>query len=247
MGGVEKEQGRVSLLLKQIAEKLESETAFLLAPSTETPGVWIIPDGWIYREKAFPTDLSISDETDLIEKALSEESVVLDTEIGDVIPEPLAKSGIESAIVSAVGYPNGEALLVICNSKKLVGRPPFQARYTRADEELAVVMARVLSIDGLGKLIHNDIVDVESRAKDAQTKDTWIREKGELLKIHPGWFVAYQNGKRIAFEPSLNRLVAALDEKLGTPRRPCEFHEIVERPSVERGPSPRLWPARTRG
>lgn len=76
-------------------------------------------------------------------------------------------------------------------------------------------------------------------------KDTWSREKEELLKTHPGWFVAYQNGKRVALEPSLDRLVAALEEKLGKPRKPCEFHEIVELPPVRRGPSPRLWPIRT--
>lgn len=246
-GRVEKEQRRVSFLLKEIAEKLESETAFLLAPSGEMPKVWTIPAGWIYSEKEFPTDLSISDETDLIKKALSEESIVLDAKIGDIIPEPLAKSGIESAIAVAVGYPNREALLVVCNSKKLVGRPPLQVRYTRADEKLAVVMARVISMDGVGRCIHKKIVDIEPRVKATQTKDTWTREKGRLLSIHPGWFVAYQDGKRVALEPSLDRLVAALDEKLGTPRKPCEFHEIVERPSVERGPSPRLWPARAKG
>lgn len=84
------------------------------------------------------------------------------------------------------------------------------------------------------------------RQETAKTmKDTWSREKGELLKTHPGWFVAYQDGKRVALQPSLDRLVAALDRKLGKPRKPCEFHEITERPPVRRGPSPRLWPVRT--
>lgn len=242
-GRIEKAQRRVPFLLKEIAEKLESQTAFLLAPSGEMPEVWTIPEGWIYSEKEFPTDLSISDETDLIEKALSEESVVLDTKIGDILPEPLAKSGIESAIAAAVGYPNPEALIVVCNRKKLVGRPPFQVRYTRADDELAVVMARVISMDGVGRFIHKKIVDVEPMVKDTESKDTWNQEKERLLNIYPGWFVAYQDGKRVALEPSLDRLVAALDKKLGTPRTPCEFHEIVERPAIRRGPSPRLKPA----
>ena len=70
-------------------------------------------------------------------------------------------------------------------------------------------------------------------------RDIWSREKEQLLKTHRGWFVAYQDGERVALEPSLDRLVAAMDEKLGSPRKPCEFHEIIEQPLVERGPSPR--------
>lgn len=69
----------------------------------------------------------------------------------------------------------------------------------------------------------------------------WDIEKEQLLKTHPNWFVAYQDGKRVALEPSLDRLVVAMDEKLGSPRKPCEFHEIVEQVAVKRGPSPRLW------
>lgn len=67
----------------------------------------------------------------------------------------------------------------------------------------------------------------------------WSGEKEQLLNTHRGWFVAYQDGERVALEPSLDRLVAAMDEKLGSPRKPCEFHEIIEQPLVERGPSPR--------
>ena len=76
------------------------------------------------------------------------------------------------------------------------------------------------------------------------SRTSWDKEREELLKTHLGWFVAYQNGKRIALESSLDRLVAAMDEKLGSPRKPCEFHEITERVPAERGPSPRLWPSR---
>jgi len=79
--------------------------------------------------------------------------------------------------------------------------------------------------------------------QDIRRDDIWNREKGELLKTHHGWFVAYQDGKRVALEPSLDQLVFALEEKLGMPRRPCEFHEITELPMVRRGPSPRLRPA----
>jgi len=238
-GGVEEDLDRVSLLLKEITEKLESETAFVLTPSKETPGIWTILEGWIYSEKEFPTDLSVSNEADIIKKTLLEESMVLDTKLEDRIPEPLEKLGIESVIAVAIGYPKREALLVVCNRKKLVGRPPFQIHYTKADGELAVVMARVISMDGVEKLIHK-----KSTEADQTVKDIWSKEKEELLKTHLGWFVAYQEGKRVALEPSLDRLVAALDKKLGKPRKPCEFHEIVERPAFQRGPSPRLMPAR---
>ncbi len=147
----------------------------------------------------------------------------------------------------SVGYPKREALLAVCNSKKLVGRPHFQVRYTRADVELAVVMARVISMDGVGRFIHKKNTEVEPMVKDTRGEDAWSREKENLLKTHPGWFVAYQDGERIALEYSLDRLVTALDEKLERPRKPCEFHEIVERPAVQRGPSPRLWPTLTSG
>jgi len=75
-------------------------------------------------------------------------------------------------------------------------------------------------------------------------QDVWAREKPELLRTHRGWFVAYQDGKRVALEPLLDRLVAALEKRLGTPRKACELHEIVESPSPPRGPSPRLKPAK---
>ena len=244
-GRVAEGQSRISLLLKEIAEKLESETALLLAPSAEKPEVWTIPKGWVYSEKEFPIDLSISDKSDIVKRTLSEESVVLDAKLEDAIPEALARLSIESAIAVAVGYPRREALLLICNSKKLVGRPPFQVSYTKADGELAMVMARVISMDGVGKFIHKKIAEVKPMVEESHNRDAWSREKGELLRTHSGWFVAYQDGKRVALESSLDRLVAAIDEKLGTPRRPCEFYEVVEQPAVERGPSPRLWPAYT--
>jgi hypothetical protein len=67
----------------------------------------------------------------------------------------------------------------------------------------------------------------------------WAKEKPELLRTHPGWFVAYHEGRRVALEPSIEQLIGALDELLGRPRRPCEYHEIVARPAPRRGPSPR--------
>lgn len=234
-GRVEEGRKRITLVLKEIAENLDSEMAFLLTPSIETSSIWRIPAGWIYSEKDLPTDFSICAEEDIIKKSLLEESVVLDSKTGDRIPEPLARLGIKSAIGVALGYPEREALLIICNGKKLVGKIPFQVHYTKADNELAVVIARVISLDGVERFIHKEITGMKP-------KNAWAREKERLLKTNRGWFVAYQEGKRVALEPSLDALIAALDKDLGTPRKPCEFHEIIERPPVRRGPSPRLMP-----
>jgi len=68
----------------------------------------------------------------------------------------------------------------------------------------------------------------------------WSREKPRLLRSHRGWFVAYRGGRRVALEPTIERLLAALDDRLGTPRKPCEFHQIVEESPTRRGPSPRI-------
>ena len=110
-----------------------------------------------------------------------------------------------------------------------------------------VVRGKVISTGRAEKSVSEGFAEANTMVKEFQREDIWNKEKERLLKTHRGWFVAYQNGKRVALEPSLDRLVAALDEKLGTPRKPCEFHEIVERPPVRRGPSPRLWPTRAQG
>jgi hypothetical protein len=70
--------------------------------------------------------------------------------------------------------------------------------------------------------------------------DAWSREKPRLLRSHRGWFVAYRGGRRVALEPTVERLLAALDDRLGTPRKPCEFHQIVEEPPSRRRQSPRV-------
>ena len=241
-GGVEEGPSRVSLLLKDISENLVSEAVFLLAPSGEKPKVWTIPEGWVYPENWVSKDFSISDRTNVIKKALSEEYIVLDPNIGNKMPLFLEKLGVKSAIAAAVGYPEREALLMICNSKKAIGNPPLY--YTMKDANFAVVIARVISMDGVGRFIHKKITEVEPMG-ELQNRDVWSEEKDDLFKTHPGWFVAYQDGKRVAFEPSLDRLVAILNEKLGVPRKPCEFHEIIEQISFRRGPSPRLKPTKS--
>ncbi len=68
----------------------------------------------------------------------------------------------------------------------------------------------------------------------------WAREKPRLLRTHRGWFVAYQGTRRVALEPTVERLLAALDERLGSPRKPCEFHQVLSEHPTRRGPSPRV-------
>lgn len=53
----------------------------------------------------------------------------------------------------------------------------------------------------------------------------WIKEKTELLKTHPGWFVAYQDGKRIALAPDYDSLLTAFDVVFDGNLGPVEFHE----------------------
>lgn len=68
----------------------------------------------------------------------------------------------------------------------------------------------------------------------------WLNEKPELLKTHEGWFVAYQDGTRVALEPDCDKLTKAVDEALGAHRRPVTFHEIIDQPVIQGGPSPRM-------
>jgi hypothetical protein len=70
----------------------------------------------------------------------------------------------------------------------------------------------------------------------------WAKEKPRLLRSHWGWFVAYQGARRVALEPTIERLLAALDDRLGTPRKPCQFHQVLDQPRTRRGPSPRVRP-----
>ncbi|MCX7015444.1 MAG: helix-turn-helix transcriptional regulator [Candidatus Sumerlaeota bacterium] len=95
-------------------------------------------------------------------------------------------------------------------------------------------------IDLAGEVAEGGKAGVVAMPSNSANMQKWDEEREQLVITNPGWFVAYQDGRRVALEPSLDRLVAALDETLGSPRRPCDFHEIVERAEVERGPSPRL-------
>lgn len=67
---------------------------------------------------------------------------------------------------------------------------------------------------------------------------TWLKEKPDLLNTHTGWFVAYQDGVRVALESDCDGLEKALDAALGKYRRPITFHEIVESPEIHRTLSP---------
>jgi hypothetical protein len=74
----------------------------------------------------------------------------------------------------------------------------------------------------------------------AARRNGWASDKPRLLRSHKGWFVAYQGARRVALEPTIERLLAALDDRLGTPRKPCEFHQVLVQPPTRRGPSPRV-------
>ena len=174
--GFEQKSRRIFVLLREISNKLESETALLLAPHDGKSGVWTIPEGWVYSESNFPVNFAVSGREHIIGRALSEESIVIDTKLGDVIPEPLAKSGVESAIATAIGYPEREGLLFVCNSKKEFGRPPFQVHYTNRSRELAMVIARVISLNGVGNFIRQ----LSTRKWTVVETGTWMQEKKEL-------------------------------------------------------------------
>ena len=227
---------RVLFLLKNIAENLNSETAFVLCRDRDRPGIWKVPSGCLYAEREVPGEITLSEKEEVVARTLQEERVVLDKALGDKIPAPLDQMGVHSLIATALGYEERNGLLVVCNSKS-PSDPPYPLRYQRADVDLALVMARVISMDGVGELLREGRMELKDKPNDA-----WAREKPELLRTHPGWYVAYQEGTRVALEPSLGRLVAAINERLGVPHKPCEFHEIVEKPPERRGPSPRLMP-----
>ena len=237
-GRVDEGTERVSLLMKEIAEKLNSEMAFVLWPDRTKAGIWRVPRGWMYAEREVSDEISLSDQEPIVQQTLHNERMVLDKGLGDAIPQTFEQMGVHSLVATVIGHQKREGLLVVCNSKSFAGTPPYQLRYQRADVDLALVMARVISLDGVGDLLDKDRLYFIGRWPN----DTWACEKAELLRTHPGWYVAYQEGARIALEPSLDRLVMAINEKLGVPHRPCEFYEIVEKPVERRGPSPRLMP-----
>lgn len=234
-GRVHEGAERVSLLMEEIAEKANSEIACMLCPDRTRTGIWSVPSGWVYAEREVPAEISLPEEEEFVRQVLKQERVVLDAGLGDAIPQPFERMGVHSLIATAIGREKREGMLVVCNSKNVAGTSRFQLHYQRADVDLAMVMARVISLDGVGDLLREGRMEPQRKQNDL-----WTTEKPELLRTHPGWYVAYQEGTRIALERSLAELVAAINKKLGVPHKPCEFHEIVEKPAARRGPSPRL-------
>ena len=247
-GRIKEGSVRVAYLLSLLAKQLCTETVFLLAPSLANPHAWEIPEGWLYSEKAFAPGLIVPADSGILRRVFLEESIVLGADVGEPIPQPFAERGVRCLIAIAVRCPEPDGVLVMCNRKRRARRGPFQVSYTLADSKRATAFARVISLDGVGEFLQDRKKKAAERAaavpERTTQKDAWLAEKEELLRTHRGWFVAYRDGERVALEPSLERLIDAIDEKLGSPRRPCEFHEILEKPPVRRGPSPRLQPAR---
>lgn len=121
--------------------------------------------------------------------------------------------------------------------KDLEGKPPYRVHYNRRDVEDLLLIGRVVSMGGVGKVIHEKSTRTALRLQTA-----WAKERAALVRSNPGWFVAYHEGERVALEPSLDRLIATLNAELGVPRKPCEIHEVTEHPRQWRGPGPRLMP-----
>lgn len=154
---LQKEPQKAYFVLQEIAGTLKSETAFFLIQSKQVPKGWIIPKGWIYSEREFGTNFILHNDLEIIRKAIAAESLILDVNGGDTIPDPLSERGIKSVIAVSAKLPRCEALLMVCNSKERSGRAPYEVSYTRADNELAVVMTRLLfsRSQGLYKLIQD--------------------------------------------------------------------------------------------
>jgi len=140
---------RVPLLLKEIADGFGSEAAFFAVRSARRRAEWCLVPQWTYPDGRFAGDARLTLSDDLLEELLTCGSVVLDKAMGDSIPDSVAALGIESAVIAAVRGPKLNALLVICNRRKLVGQTPYQVHYTKRDDELATVIGRVVADEGM--------------------------------------------------------------------------------------------------
>lgn len=133
-----------SLPLREIAQYFDSERVFVLVPCKERRGWWVVPERCVYPEGGFRKGFCISKQNTVVGEALSNGYIVVDPNLGDKVPQVLQKAGIRSAIIVGVMDQEKEALLVVCNSKRLTGVKPFQVSYTRRNCEDAEVFARLV-------------------------------------------------------------------------------------------------------
>jgi hypothetical protein len=221
--------------MKDIAERIHSEISFVLYEN-ETKGLWQIPKGGAYSEEKPLPQITFPRQDKFILEMLSAsaKTTVLDSIfLEHTIPDSLKRIGINSLIAVPIQPKKLHGLLFVCNSKMHTGRPGLKLSYELRDVQLAQFYANHFPTYGT---IFKEPVKMNSMY-------AWTHEKPELLKTNPGWYVAYQDGKRIALAQSLTMLMTEIKEKLGVSHKPCEFHEIVAKPVQQYRQSPRLMPS----
>jgi hypothetical protein len=228
--------------MKEIAEGINSKMAFVIYKNSR--GMWQIPEGGAYSEEQPFSEIAFSKQDEIIERALSASTtpIILDNFLESErpeskIPDPLKQMGIDSLIAAFIQPKNGLGFLFVCNSKRHRVRTNFPLSYELSDVKRAQFYAK--QIERRRELRYSDLEPFKY-----YEKDPWTYEKPELLKTHPSWYVAYQDGKRVALSPTLNELMAGINKKFGVPHKPCELHEIVDKPALHTRQSPRLMPTR---
>jgi hypothetical protein len=139
------DEQRRRFMLKEIAQSLKSEIAFLLLSSKENPNQLNIPVGGIYAERESPGVFPNSIELDLIRNMTRQETLVIGEELQDQIPPTLRDLGVKSAIVVPLGMQDNQGYLVVCNRKAQARKKPYGLSYDRRDCETAEVFARVIA------------------------------------------------------------------------------------------------------
>jgi len=238
---------QVCLVFKDIAENLHCATAFLLVAKQRGHSDWQVPDGCGYSIEGSPGLVMMDSQSDFVHKALSHETSVIER---DKVPKEFTGMGLTAVVGVGVGPPNRKGVLVLGRRGVPDQGGRFKLHFTSADVDHAVVYGRVISVNGLWDYVEkakfpSELPEGKGVIPTPDSKNLWASEKSRLLQTHPGWYVAYSRGKRVALEPTLDKLARAIKKALGPPQRPaCEFHEMVENPGRGRGPSPRLWPVR---
>jgi len=135
---------RTLFVLKEVARNLKSEAAFFLYQSSKKPDLWVVPNDEIYTEIGLPTSFSIPKDCEIVNKAESKETVVIDPELQDEVPPDLKSAGVRSAILVPITKGKQQGLFVICNRKQAKHKEPYRLTYTRKDCEAAEVFAKVI-------------------------------------------------------------------------------------------------------
>lgn len=116
----------------------------------------------------------------------------------------------------------------------------FQADPDKDPQIIDAILERLREFDRVPLARGSFTLPLKRLADRQQDELTWLNEKPELLKTHAGWFVAYQDGTRVALEPDCDKLIKAVDAALGDHIRLLTFCEIIDHPVIQRGPSLRM-------